>query len=154
MAMRKLKDFITTGEFEIIDEFNCQYVETLPRDKAVAKYGECEVWQQYTSGDSQIPDGNGNVPSWKTDVWVQIPGMKIGYGNRSPNLHLFFCGDQTEATFIGKKSGQLITVYKYGPDDYSAAFCDPSEKGMETRGCSVRGTAAQIIEEIKEEWEG
>ena len=150
--MKKLKDYTSVGEFDIIDEWNHTFIESLPRDEAIAKYGECEVWGHYTSGESKIPDGNGNTPSFKTDVWLWIPGMKIGYGNRSPNLHLFFCGNETEATFIGKKSGQLITVYKYGPDDYSAWWRDESERDMEYRGCSVRGTAKQIIEELEGEW--
>ena len=54
----------------------------------------------------------------------------------------------TEATFIGKKSGQLITVYRHGYDDYEAWWRDESEKEKEVAGCSVRGTAEQIIEEL------
>lgn len=152
MSKGKLKTFANSGEFEIIDDWNHQWVERLPRDKALAKYGECEVYGSYTSGTSQLPDGNGKTPSFKTDVWVDIPGMKIGYWNDT-NLHLRFCGTQDEATFIGRKSGQLITVYRYGPDDYSAWWRDESERDMEYRGWSVRGTAKQIIEELEGEWE-
>ena len=161
MAMRKLKDFDSVGEFNIIDNEYHNFIERLPRDEAIAKYGECDVWMSYTEADSQVPDAYGNVPSWRTDVWVEIPGMKIGYWNRSPHMHLYFCGDSSgvcgeslEASFIGKKTGQLITIQKFSPNDYSVCFRDPSEKDMENRGCSVRGTAAQIIELIKEEWEG
>ena len=151
MSKGKLKTFIGTGEFEIIDDWNHQYIETLPRDEAIAKYGECEVCGSYTEASSQIPDDNGKIPSWKTAVWVEIPGMKVGYWN-STNLHLRFCGDQEEATFIGKKSGQLITIHCYDSDDYSAWLRDASEKDNETAGCSVRGSAMDIIAEIYDEW--
>ena len=150
--MRKLKEFVSTGEFGIIDNFNHQWVEQLPRDKAIAKYGECDVWSSYTAGSSQVPDGEGNVPSWQTDVWVEIPGMKIGPWNDT-NLHLRFCGTQDEATFVGKKSGQLITVYRHGDNDFFAWWRDESEKDMENRGFSVRGTAKDIIKELEGEWE-
>ena len=151
MSRGKLKEFINTGEFEIIDDWNHQFVECLPRDEAIAKYGECEVWGSYTSASSQLPDGNGKIPSWRTDVWVDIPGMKIGAWNRT-NLHLRFCGTEDEATFIGRKSGQLITVYKHGCDDYSAWWRDESDRDNETEGYSVRGTAEQIIKELEGEW--
>ena len=150
MSKGKLKTFVNSGEFEIIDDWNHQYVETLPRDEAINKYGDCEVWGSYTMESCKLPDGNGKVPSWKTAVWIDIPGMKIGYWN-SDNLHLRFCGTDTEATFLGNKSGQLITVHKYGPDDYSAWWRDESERDMENRGFSVRGTAKDIIAELKGE---
>lgn len=149
--MKKLKEIMSAGEFEIIDEWNHQWVEDLPRDEAIAKYGECEVCSTYTAGSSQVPDGNGKVPSWKVAVWIEIPGMKIG-GWNSDNLHLRFVGDQNEATFIGKKSGQLITVTKYDYDDYSAWWRSADRKDDETAGYSCRGTAKDIIAEIYEEW--
>ena len=150
MKKWKLKEFMNSGEFEIIDDWNHQYVETLNRTEALAKYGECDVWGSYTSASSKVPDGNGKVPSWKTDVWVDIPGMKIGSWNDT-NLHLRFIGDDNEATFIGKQSGMLITVYKLGKDDYCAWWREESERDMDTRGFSVRGTAKQIIEELEAE---
>ena len=148
--MKKLKEYASIGRFNIIDNWNHQWVESLPRDEAIAKYGECEADSTYTSKSCELPDGNGKIPSWEVDIWVDIPGMKIGYWN-STNLHLRFIGNADEATFIGKKTGQLITVKRYGPDDYSAWWRDESEKDNDTAGCSVRGTAEQIIEELKGE---
>lgn len=147
----KLKEYTGTGRFNIIDDWNHQFIESLPREEAIAKYGECEVWCHYTSGTSDIPDADGKTPSWETDVWVIIPGMKIGVSN-SDNLHLRFIGTNDEATFIGKKSGQLITVKRYGRDDYSAWWRDESDRDNETAGYSVRGTAEQIIKELEGEW--
>lgn len=72
--MHKLKDFVNTGEFRIIDCRTHQEVETLPRDEAIAKYGECDVWYSYTAGSSQVPDAYGKIPSWETDVWVMQKG--------------------------------------------------------------------------------
>lgn len=149
--MRKLKENMSAGEFEIIDDWNHQWVEDLPRDDAIAKYGECEVCGSYTAASSKLPDGNGKTPSWKTAVWLDIPGMKIGYGNGN-NIHLRFCGDQNEATFTGKKTGQLITVTKNDANDYEVWFRDESEKDKDTAGCSVRGSAMDIITEIYDEW--
>ena len=148
---RKLKEINGAGEFEIIDDWNHQWVEDLSRSEAIAKYGECEVWSTYTAASSNVPDGNGKVPSWKIAVWIEIPGMKIGCWN-STNLHLRFIGNADEATFIGKKSGQFITVKRYGPDDYSAWWRDESDRDDETAGCSVRGTAEQIIKALEGEW--
>ena len=150
--MKKLKEIMSAGEFEIIDEWNHQWVEDLPRDEAIAKYGECEVWSTYITASSQVPDGNGEVPSWKIAVWIDIPGMKIG-GWNSDNMHLRFIGDQNEATFIGKKSGQLITVTRLAYDSYQAWWRDQTDDGDdETAGYSVCGTAQDIIAEIYEEW--
>lgn len=146
----KLKDYTNTGEFRIIDAWNHQYVETLPYKEAFEKYGECDVDSSYTAGSSNLQNASGTRPSWQTDIWVDIPGMKIGYWNRT-NLHLRFVGNADEATFIGKKSGQLITVHEYGPDDYSVWWRDQSEADVDTAGCSVRGTAEQIVAELKGE---
>lgn len=148
--MKKLKEIMSAGEFEIIDEWNHQWVEDLPRDEAIAKYGECEVCSTYTAASSQIPDGNGKVPSWKVAVWIEIPGMKIGRWN-SDNLHLRFIGDQNEATFLGNRTGQLITVTKHDYDDYSAWWRSADRKDDETAGYSCRGTAKDIIAELKGE---
>ena len=150
MAICKLIEYVNSGEFEIIDEWNHQYIETMPRDEALAKYGDCPVWGHYTAAISRIPDGNGKVPSFKTAVWLDIPGMRIGYSKRT-NLHLRFIGDDNEATFVGEKSGQLLAVERYGADDYSVWWRDESERDNETAGCSVRGTAEQIIKELEGE---
>lgn len=147
--MKKLREIMSAGEFEIIDDWNHQWLEDLPRDEAIAKYGDCDVWSTYTAGSSKIPDGNGKVPSWKTAVWLDIPGMRIG-GWNTDNLHLRFCGTDDEATFVGK-SGQLITVRHYGFDDYSVWFRYLDDADVETAGYSVRGTAKQIIDELKGE---
>lgn len=148
--MKKLKEIMSAGEFEIIDEWNHQWVEDLPRDEAIAKYGECEVCSTYTAASSQIPDGNGKVPSWKIAVWIEIPGMKIGRWN-SDNLHLRFVGNENDATFLGKRTGQLITVTKHDYDDYSAWWRSADRKDDETAGYSCRGTAKDIIAELKGE---
>ena len=147
--MKKLKDYVTAGEFEIVDNWNHQHIEDLPRDEAIAKYGECNVCGSYTSAISKLPDGNGNTPSWKVAVWLDIPGMKIGRWN-SENLHLLFIGNDEEATFIGK-SGLLITVWKHGKDDYGAWWRDATERDKDTAGYSVRGRAFHIIDELEGE---
>ena len=154
MSKGKLNTFINTGEFEIIDEWTHQYIETLPFAEAFAKYGECEVWASYTSGFSQLPNSKGETPSFKTDVWVWIPGLHGGYRNRDPFTipgEVVECEGRKTITFIGKKSGLLITVEQFSPNDYAVWWRDKSEKDMENRGYSVRGTAKQIIEELKGE---
>lgn len=70
--MKKLKDFRQTGEFGIIDNRTHHYIEDLPREEAIAKYGECEVWSSYTAGFSSVPDADGRIPSFKTGVWIKI----------------------------------------------------------------------------------
>ena len=139
---RTLKDFTYTETFVIIDDWTHQVIEELPRDKAIIIYGDCEVTGSYTSGWC----GQG----FKTDVWVRIPGMKIGYWNDT-NLHLRWIGTEDRATFIGAKSGLLITVEKFGADDYSVWWRDVSEGDDETAGYSVRGTAEEIIKELEGE---
>lgn len=71
--MKKLREYTSSGEYEIISERTHQYIEDLPRDEANAKYGDCEVWGSYTIKSSPLPDGNGKVPSFKTAVWIWIP---------------------------------------------------------------------------------
>ena len=146
----KLKDFTNTGEFRIIDDFNHRYVETLPRKEAIAKYGECDVAGSYTDGfcEESKPDG---APWFKTSVWVEIPGMKIGPWNGT-NLHLYFIGDEREATFLGKKTGLLITVHRWGLDDYSAWWREDNEdRDYDFAGCAERGSAEQIIKALEGE---
>ena len=154
MSKGKLKTFVNTGEFYIIDEWTGRWIETLPRDKAIAKYGECEVEASYTAGNSKFPDGNGKTPSLKTDVWIDIPGMHGGYSNRNPFTipgEVVMNDGHRTITFVGKKSGMWITVEEFSPDDYSVWWRDDSEADDEFAGCSVRGTAEQIIEELKGE---
>lgn len=141
--MKTLKELncTDTAEFEIIDEWTHREIETLPRDETLAKYGNCKVYGTYTCGSIAYK-------GFKTAVWLWIPGMHIGYGNGN-GLTIPCDGD--EVTFTGKKSGQLITVTQYGPDDYSAWWRDPEQADDETAGCSVRGTGYQIYQEIKEE---
>ena len=86
---------------------------------------------------------------WRTSVWIDIPGMALsGYDNARLNIY-----DQkgNEATYRGRKSGQLITVTKYGENDYSAWWHD-SENSSETEGYSVRGTMWDIMREMKGEF--
>lgn len=139
--MSKLRDFTGTAVFEIIDDWTHQHVATLPYSEAVEKYGDCEVVSSYTEGWQE--DG------WRTSVWLDIPGMYLsGYNNERLTIY-----DQhgDEATFRGRKSGQLITVTKYGEDDYSAWWHD-SENSSETEGYSVRGTMWDIMREMKGEF--
>lgn len=72
--MNKLKDFVHTGEFGIIDQHTHQYKETLPYQEAVEKYGERDVYGSYTAGWSELPNGCGEGPSFKTDVWIMTEG--------------------------------------------------------------------------------
>lgn len=148
--MKKLEEFKSAGRFNIIDNWTHNFVESLPRDVAIAKYGYCDVCGSYTSKSCDLPDGNGKTPSFEVDVWVEIPGMKIGVWN-GENLHLRFIGDENEATFTGKKSGQLVAVNKWGADDYSVWWRDASEKDYLFAGHSVRGTANDIIRELEGE---
>lgn len=50
--------------------------------------------------------------------------------------------------FIGK-SGAVITVDRYGKDDFSVWITDDITN--ENHGCSTRGTFMDIIEELKGE---
>lgn len=50
--------------------------------------------------------------------------------------------------FIGK-SGAIITIDRYGQDDFSVWFTDDVTK--DDNGCSTRGTFMDIIEELKGE---
>ena len=54
------------------------------------------------------------------------------------------------ATFIGRTTGLIITVEKFGENDFSVWFRDSAESS-ETEGYSIRGTAQDVFEEIKEE---
>lgn len=141
MGKGKLRTFISTAVFEIIDDWTHQHIATLNYEDAVEKYSDCEVWNSYTEGWADT--------GWRTSVWVDIPGMKLcGYGNKRLNI---YDRNGDEATFRGKKSGQLITVTKYGKDDYSAWWHD-SENSAETEGYSVRGTMWQIMDEMEGEF--
>jgi len=139
--MRKLKEASERiAEFTIIDDWTKHAVETLPRKEALEKYGECELVSAYTEGYA----GAG----FRTSVWIKRPGLHIGYGNGSGIT--LPSESETEATFTGK-SGQLITVTKYGPNDYDAWFRDPAEKDDVFAGCATRGTSAQIADLIRKE---
>ena len=154
MAKHKLKDFVNTGIFEVIDEWTHQWIADLPWEEAFEKYGDCDVWSSYTNASCDHPSKSGETPSWNTAVWIWIPGMHCG---SSSHASFTIPGTVIEADgmkridFIGKKSGQLITVYEMGRDDYCAWWRDEAEKDMENRGFSVRGTADQIKEELKGE---
>ena len=84
MSKGKLKTFINTGEFEIIDEWTHHWIADLPWEEAFEKYGECEVWSSYTNGSCKYQNASGKTPSWNTAVWIWIPGLHGGYSNRNP----------------------------------------------------------------------
>lgn len=139
--MRKLKEASKwIAEFTIIDDWTKHAVETLPRKEALEKYGECELVSAYTEGYA----GAG----FRTSVWIKRPGLHLGYGNGSGIT--LPSESETEVTFTGK-SGQLITVTKYGPNDYDAWFRDPADKDDVFAGCATRGTSAQIADLIRKE---
>lgn len=136
----KLRDCVNTEVFEIIDDWTHQHIATLEYDDAIAKYGDCYVFGAYT--EAWVEYG------WRTSVWIDIPGMKLcGSGNQRLNI---YDRNSDEATFRGKKTGQMITVTKYGKDDYSAWW--HSENDTETDGFSVRGTMYQIMDEMEGEF--
>ena len=141
MRRCKLRDCVNTEVFEIIDDWTHRHIATLNRDDAIAKYGDCYVSGTYT--EAWVKHG------WRTSVWIDIPGMALsGYDNARLNIY-----DQkgNEATYRGRKSGQLITVTKHGENDYSAWWHD-SEDSPETEGYSVRGTMWDIMREMKGEF--
>jgi len=59
-----VKNALTTAKFNIIDDNTHQWVESLPREEAVKKYGDTEIVGAYTSG--------GYYGEWETDVWLDI----------------------------------------------------------------------------------
>ena len=59
-----VKNALSTAKFNIIDNNTHQWVESLPRDEAVKKYGDIEIVSAYTSG--------GCYGEWETDVWLDI----------------------------------------------------------------------------------
>lgn len=59
-----VKNALTTAKFNIIDNDTHQWVESLSREDAVKKYGNCEIRSAYTSG--------GCHGEWETDVWLDI----------------------------------------------------------------------------------
>ena len=143
---RKLTEFINTGVFEIIDEWTHQWIGDFEWEKAFEKYGECEVWSAYTIGSCSYPSASGDNPSWNTAVWVWIPGMHCGVSNDCP----FTIPGEVEdhhgfrsIRFVGRKTGQKITVIEYSAYDYSVYF--------HTDDYSVRGETKDIYKELKEE---
>ena len=69
--MRKLRELENTGVFEIIDQWTHMHVETLGYDDAVAKYGDCEIWGEYTEGFVDGPR------PFRTSVWIMVPGRHL-----------------------------------------------------------------------------
>ena len=58
--------------------------------------------------------------------------------------------DTFEVRFIGK-SGVIVTIDRYGVDDYSVWVSDDvTDSG---NGCSIRGSLLAILSELKEEIE-
>ena len=141
MKSSKLKEFINTATFNIIDDWTCMWIERLGAKEAIEKYGDCDVWSSYTSG--------GYFPEFTTDVWVEIPGMHL---SNAANHKITIPSVRDDfAEFVGRKTGMLITVTKYGDDDYDAWWRYESERDNETAGYSVRGTMAQIVDELEGE---
>ena len=70
MDIKPLKEYHGSAEYELIDIWTHQYIESLPYDEAIAKYGDCDVWGTYTSG--YIKNGG-----FVTSVWIMIPGQHI-----------------------------------------------------------------------------
>ena len=149
MEKLRIRDCTNAGEFGIIDAWTKKRIEDIPWQKAFEKYGECLIESAFTTGFSKVRNPSGTKPSFKADVWIDIPGMKLGYmcGER----YTIPSNNPDEATFVGKKTGQLITVTRNGKDDYEAWWRDESEADKETAGYSVRGTMLQIIDELKGE---
>lgn len=145
---RKLKECNTTAKFELIDAWTHRLIAKLPADEALAIYGECEVEGGYTNGF--VPEDEKGRYHY-TAVWLKLPGMHLGIGNKNPITIFDPNGDRNQASFIGKKSGQLITVTRHGDDDYDAWFRSPEDRDNGLAGYSVRGTMNQIIDEIREE---
>ena len=139
--MRKLKEISErVAEFVVIDDWTKHSVETLPRAEALAKYGECELCQAYTEGYA----GDG----FRTSVWIKIPGIHLGYGNGSGIT--LPSESENEVTFVGK-SGMVITVRKFGEDDYAVWIRDVVEQCDEDGEPTLRGTSAQIADRIRKE---
>ena len=94
----------------IIDDWEKRGHGDLPVEEAVEKYGDCMVEGSYTSG------------SFKIDVWIDIPGMHIGYisGDRLtiPGAHYDEKLKVQYAIFKGKRSGRNITVVRNGDGPY------------------------------------
>ena len=142
----KLRECLTGGEFGIIDNWTKQRIETLSWKDAFEKYGDCIVRGAFTTGFCTSGD-EGRF--FSVDVWIDISGMKLCYMNGE--RYTLPSNNPDEATFIGKKTGQLITVTRNGKDDYEAWWRDENEADKETAGCSVRGTMLQIMDELKGE---
>lgn len=142
----KLCECLTGGEFTIIDNWTKQIIETLHWKEAFDKYGDCIVRGAFTKGFCKSGDED---RFFSVDVWIDIPGMKLGYANGE--RYTLPSNNPDEASFIGRKTGQLITVTRNGKDDYEVWFRDESEADKDTAGCSVRGTMLQIMDELKGE---
>lgn len=146
MAKRKLKEYVETGVFEIIDEWTHQWIADLPWKEAFEKYGDCDVWSSYTNASCKEPSANGDMPSWNTAVWIWIPGMHCGVSNDCPFTIPGEVKDYPgyrEISFTGKRTGQKITVTEYCAYDYNVYFHNDDY--------SMRGETKDIYKELKEE---
>ena len=59
--------------------------------------------------------------------------------------------DPYAETILTGKSGDLIVIDRYGPDDFSAWLTDKEHLYDETYGSSVRGNLVSILSELKDE---
>ena len=59
--------------------------------------------------------------------------------------------DDNAVSILTGKSGDLIVIDFYGPDDFGAWWTDESHLYDDTYGSSVRGSLTDILEELKDE---
>lgn len=59
--------------------------------------------------------------------------------------------DENAVSILTAKSGDLIVIDFYGPDDFGAWWTDENHLRDDTYGYSVRGTLEGILEELKDE---
>ena len=59
--------------------------------------------------------------------------------------------DEYAVSILTGKSGDLIVIDFYGPDDFGAWWTDEKHLKDDTYGYSVRGTLESILIELKDE---
>jgi hypothetical protein len=101
----------------IIDDWEKSHHGFLPVDKALEKYGDCVIEYAVYDGEIARYKKDGKAPTaW--DVWLDIPGMHIGYGGGDrltiPGAHHDEKLGVSYVIFKGKRSGKNITVVRNG----------------------------------------
>jgi len=132
--MKKLREYTQTQNVKIVDAWECRLKAILPFKEAVAKYGDCYV-QTYLIDKMH----NGTVVM--ATVWVIVPGVRLGYGNS----HRITIPSESESrgTFIGKRSGDKITVAKMDMPFWAAYWANGKRR--------IEGTMETIVDAIREE---